>query len=273
MSEVLIQSDILSARDVRLLRALNWGFPILRFIFRIRFRDLEKIPNGPCLLVANHNIGAAIEILALLYAWESRFHFSYSRPLFGLGHRFAFRIPGLGLFMKKIGSVPAEYESAEQVLRSGHSLGIFPGGLWEAARPFSQRREADFGARRGWLRIARRAGVPVVPITVSGSHGVNPVLYRSRRAAKLLLLERFLGVKWFPITVGQILWAVLFAIVFRDTVPLPVVMFGAFVCFVMTPLIPIWPSAITISVGDPINSSGDEELVAREVQEAIRARL
>jgi 1-acyl-sn-glycerol-3-phosphate acyltransferase len=62
-------------------------------------------------------------------------------------------------------------------------------------RPLWQYDRVDFGGRVGFLRIAREAGVPVVPLGIRGGHLTAPILFRSRALATLLVAPRLIGQK------------------------------------------------------------------------------
>lgn len=104
---------------------------ILQPAFKIEVDGVEEIPHEPCIFIANHNIGALIEILALRDTWDTNFP---GRPVFGLAHPLAFKIPGFDLIARKIGAIPATYEDAFAALEKRASLIIFPG---ETGRPFA----------------------------------------------------------------------------------------------------------------------------------------
>jgi 1-acyl-sn-glycerol-3-phosphate acyltransferase len=53
---------------------------------------------------------------------------------------------------------------------------IFPGGDHEAFRPVWQAYRVDMANRKGFLRIARRAWVPIVPLGIRGSQFALPIL-------------------------------------------------------------------------------------------------
>ena len=57
---------------------------------------------------------------------------------------------------------PTEADVALMRARGQH-LVVLPGGTREALRPFWRRGRVDFGARRGYLQVALRHGLPVIP--------------------------------------------------------------------------------------------------------------
>ena len=55
--------------------------------------------------------------------------------------------------------------------------------------------------RKGFIRMAIRAGVPIVPIATVGGPDSMPVLARGRRLAKALQLDKVARLKMFPISI------------------------------------------------------------------------
>jgi 1-acyl-sn-glycerol-3-phosphate acyltransferase len=240
----------INRRDKDAIKKLRWLMKPFLCPFRVEIEGLRDLPSEPFLFIANHNIGAAVEIAALIDAWYSEFE---DRPVFGLTHPFAFRVPLFRTIVSKYGAIPATYDSAYEALASGASLIIFPGGNWEAVRPYSRRFICDLGNHYGWARIALQTKRRVVPISISGSHAVNPVLLRSRWLTTILIIPRLLGLKYFPISISQIFWGALFYFATKSFVPFWLCLLLSFLGFTLTPLIAIWPSKIKIRFGKPID--------------------
>jgi 1-acyl-sn-glycerol-3-phosphate acyltransferase len=177
--------------------ALVAGFlePVVRLFHRPTLEGLEHLPaGGPFLLVANHSAGLGIaEILSFvaLYLREV----GPDRPLAGFAHPFAFRVFPVSTAFRHLGVIPSTYEHAHAALAAGVPVLCFPGGDHETMRPMWQAHRVDFGGRVGFLRIARDAKVPVVPLGIRGGHFTAPVLLRSRALATLLVAPRIIGSK------------------------------------------------------------------------------
>ncbi len=184
-----------------LLRAARWLTPLVSLAFRPRLDGLEHLPErGPFMIVANHSGGLAIaEIVAFAARYLERF--GNARPLAGFAHEKGFRIPVLSTVLAHVGAVPSTYAAAEEALARGVPLLVFPGGDHEAFRPIWQASRVDFGGRKGFLKIAKRAGVPIVPMGIRGSHYTVPILWRSRWVLPYaLVVPRLIGVKRWPVT-------------------------------------------------------------------------
>lgn len=193
---------------VRLVR--RYLAPVIRLCHRPRLEGTEHLPpEGPFLLIANHSAGLGVsEILAFLVTYLEQV--GPERRLAGFAHPTAFRIFPTSVVLPALGAVPSTYEAAHAALASGVPLLVFPGGDHETFRPIWQANRVDFGGRIGFLRIARSAGVPVVPLGIRGGHFTGPVLFRSRLLATALVVPRLLGVKrWGLSLLGVIVAALL----------------------------------------------------------------
>jgi 1-acyl-sn-glycerol-3-phosphate acyltransferase len=106
----------------------------------------------------------------------------------------AFRLPWVSSFMRRVGGVAASPYNAMRLLDQGHLVMVFPEGAKGAGKPFSERYQLQRFGRGGFVEIALRTGAPIVPAAVVGSEEIYPKLADSR------LLARLLGAPYFPIT-------------------------------------------------------------------------
>ena len=245
---------VLEQRDPRFIERLIGvlGPPVRRW-FRPEVRGLDRVAAGPCVLVANHSIGAPWEIYVLLEAWVREI--GVERPAFGLAHRFGFLLPGVRDLLRRVGAIPATHEAGHDALSAGAALIVFPGGNGEGVRPFSHRDRCELGGHKGWARIALSAGVPVVPVSIVGSHAVNPVIAGSNLLAWITLARPVLHIRTLPVTLAQVLFGA--AAFGAGAAILPV--WGAAaagaLAFLSLPAVffPLLPSKIAVEVGAPID--------------------
>jgi 1-acyl-sn-glycerol-3-phosphate acyltransferase len=164
-------------------------------------RGLDRLPrDGPFLLVSNHSGGIVVpDIWALASALVARF--GAERPLYGLMFDFVFAIPGVSEMLRRFGAIPASMTNANRALDLDAGVLVYPGGDWEAYRPWTQRRRIDLHDRTGFVRLALRRGVPVFPTVSHGSHDSLIVLSRGDRLAHLIGVDR-LRAEVFPLVVG-----------------------------------------------------------------------
>jgi 1-acyl-sn-glycerol-3-phosphate acyltransferase len=181
--------------------------PLSRLFNRPTLEGAEHLPDGPYLLVANHSAGVALcEILAIASLWVERF--GETRPLAGFAHVIGFKFPPLRWVHRQIGTIPSTYDAAYAALAKGVPVLVFPGGDHESLRPIWCANRVDFGGRRGFIRIARTAQVPVVPMGIVGSHYTVPILWRSRALAWLLVIPRLAGIKRWAVSLLGLLGCV-----------------------------------------------------------------
>ena len=171
--------------------------PLLEFLwaryFRVRLRGMENVPaTGGALVVANHSGGLPYDGAMLIYAFH-REH-PQRRPLRTLVANFAFRSSWMRSVMCRLGGVRASMDNATNLLARGNLVGVFPEGLRGVGKPYRERyRLAHFG-RGGFVRLARTAGVPIIPVAIVGAEEIHPVL------AKVTRLAQPLGLPYIPIT-------------------------------------------------------------------------
>ena len=79
---------------------------------------------------------------------------------------------------------------------------VYPGGDYEVFRPSWQRHVVDFGGRRGFVRLARETGVPIVPVASVGGQETALFLGRAQWLARLLLLDKVFRLKSVPISLA-----------------------------------------------------------------------
>ena len=193
---------MLGARDpdfVRRTLPLLWA--LLRTWFRPEVRGLEHIPEtGSALLVGNHSGGnVAPDTLVLAAAFSRRF--GADRAFYQLAHDLVVALPWLRL-LRRYGTVRATPGTARAALAQGAVVLVYPGGDWEAHRPSWQGDRIDFHDRRGFVRLAFEAGVPLIPVVAIGGQETALFLSRGDHLARALHLHRWLRSDVLPIALA-----------------------------------------------------------------------
>ena len=198
-----IFSGSFEQRDPDLIREglpLSWLMATL--YFRAKVEGLDNIPDvGPALLVGNHSGGNYIPdsfILGMAFAT----YFGSERPWFALTHSTVMAMPILGPIMKSFGSIPASRDNADEALRRGACVLVYPGGDIETYRPWWKRNEVSLAGRKGFIRTALKNEVPLVPVVNIGSHETGIFLSDGQWLCKLLGIDKSLRIKATPIQVG-----------------------------------------------------------------------
>jgi 1-acyl-sn-glycerol-3-phosphate acyltransferase len=173
---------------------------LFRTYFRGEVRGLEKIPpEGPVLLVGNHSGGTMI---ADTFVFTMCFyeHFGPERRFHQLAHDVAARMPGLGI--RPYGTVRASHENAMRAFAKDAAVLVYPGGDYETFRPSWHSDRIEFGGRRGFIRLALEAGVPIVPVVAIGGQETGLFLTRGERAAQAVGLDKKARIKVLPVSIG-----------------------------------------------------------------------
>jgi 1-acyl-sn-glycerol-3-phosphate acyltransferase len=172
--------------------------PIYRRYFRAEWEGLEHIPReGGALLVANHAAAVPSDAPAIMHGIETEL----GRPVYGLAEYIFRQLPVVGTLWSRAGGVTAQPDNAYRLLREQHQLAlVFPEGTKGTSKPYNERYRLRRFGRGGFVEIAMRAGVPVVPIAVVGAEESMPIVW------KMPQLARALGIPYVPITANMLLF-------------------------------------------------------------------
>jgi 1-acyl-sn-glycerol-3-phosphate acyltransferase len=173
-------------------------FPLFDFLYSVWWRvDVEGVRNVPAhgrgLMVANHAgslfpFDASMMTMALM-----KEHPLPRWPRF-LVLDWAFVLPFLSSFMRRVGGVPASPHNATGLLEEDELVMVFPEGVKGTGKPFNERYRLQRFGRGGFVEVALRTGSPIVPVAVVGSEEIYPKL------AESTTLARAVGAPYLPIT-------------------------------------------------------------------------
>lgn len=166
--------------------------PVYSRWFRVEWEGLENIPaQGGALLVGNHAGAIPSDAPVIMHGIEKEL----GRPVYGLADYFFRTVPVIGTLWARGGGVSARPANAYRLLKEQGQLVLdFPEGTKGPSKSFTERYQLRRFGRGGFVEIAMRAGVPIIPIAVTGSEEAMPVLFRVPTVAKAL------GLPYFPIT-------------------------------------------------------------------------
>jgi 1-acyl-sn-glycerol-3-phosphate acyltransferase len=171
----------------------------LAYLYKHYFRTvnygLERLPDGPVMVVSNHTgqipIDAGMIFMSLLL--------DKPKPMIlrAMVDHFVGGIPFVGNLLDRCGQVAGTPENADYLLSRGQSLLIFPEGTRGINKPFSQAYQVqEFG--QGFLRLAVAHKVPIVPVAVVGCEEMLP------SAGNIKWLGRMLGLPQLPILMSPL---------------------------------------------------------------------
>jgi 1-acyl-sn-glycerol-3-phosphate acyltransferase len=181
-------------------RVMGFIRPLIKGYHRAEVRGLESFPAGGALVVSNHS-GGLFPMDVPVFATGFYEKFGYDRPVYTLSHDVIFTGP-TGDFFIKTGFIRANHENADDALRSGGVVVVFPGGDYDVYRPTLSENKIDFDGRTGYVRAALNAGVPIVPAVAIGGQESQVYLSRGEWMARLLRLDKLIRVKILPISFG-----------------------------------------------------------------------
>lgn len=160
-------------RNLLLSSVASFLIPMVRLMFRIEVKGLEKLPKtGAYVLVSNHVTNVdALAVAYLVYVKLKRApHFLTKGSLF--------KLPIVGPVLRAAGQIPIyrggqrndePLKAAHAFLAAGHMISIFPEGTLT--------RQPDLWPMRGKtgaVRLALETNVPVYPMAHWGSEKILP---------------------------------------------------------------------------------------------------
>jgi len=171
--------------------------PIYKHWFRVEWEGFEHLPeDGGALLVANHAGAIPPDAPSIMHGIEK----DLGRPVYGLAENLFRGMPVVGTLWSRSGGVAAHPDNAYRLLHDEQQLVlVFPEGTKATGKLFTERYQLHRFGRGGFVEIAMRAGVPVIPIAVVGAEEAMPVLFKSSTLAKLI------GAPYAPITANMLL--------------------------------------------------------------------
>jgi 1-acyl-sn-glycerol-3-phosphate acyltransferase len=184
----------------------EWGFdedfadlvePFFGFLYdrwwRVKVEGAHRVPaHGRALLASNHAgilpWDATMIDVALLREHPLPRHARF------LVLNWAFDLPWISAFIRRVGGVVASPYNALRLLEQDQLVAVFPEGVKGTGKPFAERYRLQRFGRGGFVEIALRTGAPIVPVAVVGSEEIYPKL------ADVPALARAIGAPFFPVT-------------------------------------------------------------------------
>jgi 1-acyl-sn-glycerol-3-phosphate acyltransferase len=168
----------LADRDPRVIEQLMpWWEWLYHYYFRVSTDGWEHVsPGTKALYVGSHNGGmVAPDMFMMMVDWFWRF--GPEQPIYGLMHPKVWQVmPTLARLAVQGGAVQAHPKTAIAALRSGASVLVYPGGIQDVFRPYPQRHDIHLNGRQGFIKLALREEVPIVPAISCGAHETFMVL-------------------------------------------------------------------------------------------------
>lgn len=172
-------------------RAALPGVLLYRYYFRCQTHDIQRMPAGRVLVVANH--AGQLPFDGLMLATALLLEAEPPRIARAMGEYWIPTIPGFNVLAARGGTLVGTPENCAQMLRHGECVVVFPEGVRGMNKLYRDRYELQrFGL--GFMRLALETGTPIVPVGIVGSEEQQPGL------ANWQGLGRLLGMPAFPVT-------------------------------------------------------------------------
>lgn len=170
--------------------------------FRFRVAGVENVPAaGPVLLVGNHS-GGLLPSEGFFTALAIHDHLGPDRAVYAMVHDFIFEDDTLRRYAGRLGMLRAGHESAHRVFAADQCVLVYPGSDLDTFRTFRDRGTVVLGGRTGFLRLALREGVPIVPIITAGTHEQLIVLARGDRLARAVRAHAWARTEVLPLVLA-----------------------------------------------------------------------
>jgi 1-acyl-sn-glycerol-3-phosphate acyltransferase len=152
-----------------------------RHYFRVVTHGIQNIPDGRCLLIANHS--GQVPIDGMLLATSVLLERDPPRLARGMVERWAPSLPFVSTFFSQCGQITGDIHNAKNLLENEECVMVFPEGLKGIGKPIFERYELQsFGS--GFLRLAMETKTPIIPVAIIGCEEMLPSLSKLSSVAK-----------------------------------------------------------------------------------------
>jgi 1-acyl-sn-glycerol-3-phosphate acyltransferase len=138
-------------------------YRILQLLASPTIVGAENIPEGPVLFIGNHSTMAA-DVLVVIPALQQ----ASGRFVRGMSDEIMYRNTFLRKRIVGSGAVMGHQEIGSALFEAGKDILLFPGGAYEANKNLDERYAIKWKQRTGFVRMAAKHGVPIVPVGIVG---------------------------------------------------------------------------------------------------------
>ena len=171
--------------------------PVMETYHRAKWIGLENIPDQIFLGVGNHS---GMHFMPESMLWVAKYH-SEERaiPMLTLIHHMTHRLANLvHLPVNELGFLEAKRDNAFSALKSGYAVTVYPGGDRDVARTFADRDKVNFFNHLGYVKMALRAQVPILPIVGCGGGETLFVFNTGEKLAEVTGLKKLGRIHTWP---------------------------------------------------------------------------
>ena len=166
---------------------------VYRYYFRVETHDIDRVPSGRVLLIANH--AGQLPFDGMMFTSAMLLEAEPPRIVRAMAEYWVPQLPFVSVLAARGGVLVGTPENCVAMLEAGECVLAHPEGVRGMNKLFSQRYKLQrFGL--GFMRLALDTDTPIVPVSVIGSEEQQPGI------ANLEGIGRLLGMPAFPITLG-----------------------------------------------------------------------
>lgn len=141
-----------------------WG--AMRHYHRYAIDGFERLCGpGAALIVGYHGRPIAHDLCMLSVSMHERLGYLPH----GILHGAFADWPGLRTVKDALGFVTGDGEELAAVIERGEHVIVTPGGVREGCRSFRHRYRVEWGDRAGYLRLAIKYRLPIIPVAAAGT--------------------------------------------------------------------------------------------------------
>jgi 1-acyl-sn-glycerol-3-phosphate acyltransferase len=167
------------------------GVLLYRHYFRVETHDIDRMPAGRVLVIANH--AGQLPFDAMMLQTALLLEAEPPRIARSMGEYWIPRLPLVSFAAARGGAMVGTPHNCTQMLQHGECVASFPEGVRGMNKLYRDRYQLmRFGL--GFMRLALATRTPIVPVGIVGSEDQQPGF------ANFSGLARLLGMPAFPIT-------------------------------------------------------------------------
>lgn len=172
--------------------------PVLEKYHRAKFLGFGNIPQTSFLGVGNHG---GMHFMPESLLWITKYHSMNPRVhMATLIHNISHKLGSLiKLPLSNFGLIEANPETALRALQEGFAVTVYPGSDRDNSKPFTERNKIDFFDHTGYVKLALRAGVPILPVVGIGGAETVFVLSAGEKIAEATGLKKLLKLHTWPV--------------------------------------------------------------------------
>lgn len=162
-----------------------------KYYFRTETHDIDRLPEGRVLLIANH--AGQLPFDAMMLAAALMMEAEPPRIARAMAEYWVSELPFVSVAAARTGALVGTPRNCEAMLAAGECVMVFPEGVRGMNKLYRDRYQLmRFGT--GFMRLALATDTPVVPVSIVGSEEQQPGI------ANLESIGRLFGAPALPVT-------------------------------------------------------------------------